>query len=421
MLGTSPAEQAVATYLGWVEAGEMPDDEVLGRFYADTADLRLFVRGFFAERAPDLRGCEVVDVEYAEAWTTVVVAGATGVRWNLTVILEDDGRVRGLYPYRRAVDGVVVRRAEAADGAALAELCRRVAITTPGRRAWFDYGDDYLTATAGPARDVLVAELDGQIVGLRSDAYRDVNVAGRAAQVGYSRHARIDPIAQGTGVFSAMNGTSLIGRTLRTPYVHSIVAVGNDPMLAKTPSNRQSSEIHRRFHLSCRDLATDAASHERAPDPKEVAAILRASLQDHVLAEPMGPSVIARRLGTLPTYGAHRVVARGGAVLGVPERKIQTIVEHDDGRRHETVQTIALDVGCTPGSGADLVALVGSWCGRLADEGVDELCIAATAGTDVDLALSPLAGDTTDYTVMLSLGRIDIGDTPRVYVDQALI
>lgn len=421
MFGTSPAEQAVVTYLGWVEAGEMPDDEVLGRFYADTADLRLFVRGFFAERAPDLRGCEVVDVEHGEAWTTVVVTGATGVRWNLTVILEDDGRVRGLYPYRRAADGVVVRHAAAADGVALAELCRRVAITTPGRRTWFDYGDDYLTATAGPARDVLVAELDGQIVGLRSDAYRDVKVAGRDAEIGYSRHARIDPVAQGTGVFSAINGASLIGRTLRTPYVHSIIAVGNDPMLGKTPSDRSSSEIHRRFHFACRDLATDGAPSEHEPDAEEVAAILRASFHDHVLAEPMSPKVVAHRLANLPTYGAHRVIARGGAVVGVSERRTRTIVEQEDSRHFETVQTLALDVGCVPGSAADLVALVGSWCGRLADEGVDELCIAATAGTDIDAALSPLARDITDYNVILSLGRIDIGDERRVYIDQALI
>lgn len=421
MLGTSPAEQAVATYLSWVEAGEMPDDEILGRFYADTADLRLFGRGIFAARTSDLRGCEVVGVEPGDAWTTVVVTGTTGLRWNLTVILGDDGRVRGLYVYRRAADGVVVRRAEGGDGAALAELCRRVAIITPGRRTWFDYGDDYLTATAGPARDVLLAELDGQVVGLRSDAYRDVKVAGRDAEIGYSRHARIDPAAQGTGMFSAINGVSAVSRTLRTPYTHSIIAVGNDSSLRNTPSNRRPSEIHRRLHLSCRDLATDAASGEHAPDPDEVAAILRASLAAHVLAEPMASSDVARRLASLPTYGAHRVVARGGAVLGVPARTIRTAVEQDDGRRHEAVQATALDIGCTPSSAADLIALVGSWCNRLADEGVDELCIATTAGTETDAALSPLAREITDYHVILSLGRIDVGDVPRVYVDQALI
>ena len=68
----------------------------------------------------------------------------------------------------------------------------------------------------------------------------------------------------------------------------------------------------------------------------------------------------------------------------------------------------------------DLAALVGSWCTRLADEGVEELTVAASTGTPACEALASL-GESVDYAINLATSGPAGQDPKAVYIDQALI
>ena len=80
----------------------------------------------------------------------------------------------------------------------------------------------------------------------------------------------------------------------------------------------------------------------------------------------------------------------------------------------------AVDAGCGSDGGDDLEALVRSWCTRLADEGVEELAIAASAGSPACEALANL-GVSVDYAVNLFTSDPDGQSATAAYIDQALI
>ena len=191
--------------LAWIESGEMPTDEELRRRYSPVANLEL-ARLAFEAQIPLLQGSVIVDVEEDGPRSTAVLQTVARGRMRLSTVVDEEGRIKGVGACQDP-EGVAIRPASAADGPQLAELCRIVAIETPGRRTWLDYGDDYLAATAlCQEREVLIAELDGTVVGLQGLAYHPALIAGNTEEVFYLRHARVAPAAKGTGVFSALNG-----------------------------------------------------------------------------------------------------------------------------------------------------------------------------------------------------------------------
>ncbi|MET0901925.1 MAG: hypothetical protein ABWZ52_01675 [Acidimicrobiales bacterium] len=191
--------------LAWIDDGEMPPDEELRRRYSPVANLTL-ARVAFEAQIPLLQGAVVIDVEEEGPRSTAILQTVAKGRMRLSTVVDEEGRIKGVGACQDP-EGVEIRAASAADGPRLAELCRTVPIETPGRRTWLDYGDDYLAATAlCEAREVLIAELDGAVVGLQGLAYHQALVAGTRREVFYLRHTRVAPAAKGTGVFSALNG-----------------------------------------------------------------------------------------------------------------------------------------------------------------------------------------------------------------------
>ena len=268
--------------------------------------------------------------------------------------------------------GVSVRDAEPGDGAALAELCRQVPIETPGRRMWFDYGEDYLAATALCAgREVLLAEEDGEIVGLHGGAYHAVVLDGRSFDACYIRHTRIDARAQGSGVFSSLNGRLFERIRLNCDFNYSIVAMGNDRMLDNIPAMQRSAPPHSRFSVVCRDVARSQAPGEHIPSIEEAVTLLNDAHRSETMFLPHTAASLEDRLTTVPDYTPAHLLAAGSAVVGVRDHPVHVTVEDDHGRRG-AVQETAVDAGCGSDGGDDLEALVRSWCTRLADEGVEE-------------------------------------------------
>ena len=418
LLGESAQHGALRRWMTWLDVGELPSDDVLEAYFVEGVQL-VKARGFFAARVPELRDARVIGVEDHGPITTAVLAVARTGRWRVSAIFAPDGRVKSVMPYRDPPD-VSVRDAGPDDGGPLAELCREVAIETPGRRVWFDYGEDYMAATALCAdREVVIAEQDGRIVGLHGGAYHAAVLDGRSLEACYIRHTRIDARAQGSGVFSSLNGRLFERIRLKSDFNYSIVAIGNDRMLDKIPAEARSSRPHRRFSVVCRDVARAHAEGEHIPSIDEAVTLLNDAHRFETMFHPYTASSLEDRLTTVPDYTSSHLLAAGTAVVGVRDHEVHVTVEDERGRR-TVCQATAVDAGCGPDGGADLAALVGSWCTRLADEGVEELMVASSTGTPVCEALANL-GESVDYAINLATNGPAGQDPKAVYIDQALI
>ena len=407
--------------LAWIESGEMPSDEELRRRYSPVANLEL-ARVAFEAQIPLLQGAVIVDVEEEGPRSTAVLQTVARGRMRLSTVVDDEGRIKGVGACQDP-EGVAIRPASAADGPQLAELCRTVPIETPGRRTWLDYGDDYLAATAlCQEREVLIAELDGTVVGLQGLAYHPALIAGSTQEAFYLRHTRVAPAAKGTGVFSALNGRVFERTRVRADVAYSIVAVGNDEARRRLPAALRQWTSHRRFHLSCRALSGPPAPNEHVARNDDTLAALTSTYGDHLLFHPFDHARLEARLTTSDDYDADRVLATDDAILGVSRRDVQTTIQ-EDGRPARTMrQATAVDVGYSGNNVDALLRLIASWCTRLADDGVTTLNIAATTGTPLCDALTTIAEDWTDYAVNLGLPEAMHARVPsNVYIDQALV
>jgi len=285
---------------------------------------------------------------------------------------------------------------------------------------WFDYGEDYMAATALCAdREVVIAEQDGRIVGLHGGAYHPAVIDERRLEGCYIRHTRIDARVKGSGVFSSLNGRLAERIRLKSDFNYSIVAIGNDRMLDKVPAELRRPLPHRRFSVACRDVARPHAEGEHIPSIDEAVALLNDAHRSETMFHPHTASSLEDRLTTVPDYTPSHLLAAGSAIVGVRDHAVQVTVEDERGRRR-TVCQAAVDAGCGPDGGDDLAALVGSWCTRLADEGVEELTVGASAGSPAGEALAKL-GESVDYAVNLETRRTAGQDAKAAYVDQALI
>ena len=135
---------------------------------------------------------------------------------------------------KRPPPGVTTRLAVESDGPALRDLERRCAVETEGVSVYYDRGDDYFAQQRlMPHQSSIVAEYEGRVVGLTSDAIRYVRIGGTRYRTGYAFHLRVDPQARGLYILPALNfatgDTVLTGRPL--PIRSSFIAANNTQML----------------------------------------------------------------------------------------------------------------------------------------------------------------------------------------------
>lgn len=155
---------------------------------------------------------DVVDLDEARAVTTL---DAAGVVWSVLAVTEREPphRIATCVAARTPPTGITVRPATRADGPAIAELIRRSPVVDGGVRRWYDYGLDYLEATASAGAFSIVAEQAGHLIAVHGLVAFDANLGeGRAARLGLLRHTRIDPEMQGSGLFGALQ-FELVGQT----------------------------------------------------------------------------------------------------------------------------------------------------------------------------------------------------------------
>lgn len=394
--------EALARYLEWASSGgeEPTDDEVfavMGR-----AAVPSVVRGIL-HRRKDLAGCRLLTAPTEEVPGRVVAEAVIedGTRMRAVAVVRDDDNIYVMIT-KALPQGFVLRDAVAADGPRLAEVCRTTPIVTGSTRTTIDYGPDYLRATeVADQRVVLLVECDGRIVGLHGCVIHDGVVGDDHERLAYLRHTRIDRAFQGAGIFSALQG-GLFERGFAagaTPY--SLVAVGNDRMLEKLPSELSRWPWrHKRFYLDTRSLAA-ASTALVAIDPIDASPLINRLYDGQAISPPTTPPALSRRLQVTPhLYGPDRLLGDAHAVIGVSREPIHITTESADGiqRRREAV---AYDVGANDADAFERV--VRSWCGRLAADDVDDLVVDVTTASPLHDRLADLARSAREYALQFSL------------------
>ncbi len=291
-------------------------------------------------------------------------------------------RILAMSLIKQAAAGVTTRVATESDGPARRDLERRSAIETNGVSVYYDRGDDYFAQQRLMAQhQTSVAEYEGRIVGVMSDAIHPIRVAGVEYRATYRFHLRIDPGARGLGIMPALNSAN--GRFLMAerplPIGSSFVAVDNEQMDTTLGPEQLSSRWPTTVEcmvLPCRELA--GPSHGRPARPEDatrIAQLLAASHAGEELALDFDRAWVDRRLTRSPRdYSWPQIRLSERAVLGVWDSGLR-IVRVDSSGTATTRAATVLDWGFAPGAEAELEALLRSACSTLAEAGVDDLTI----------------------------------------------
>jgi len=291
---------------------------------------------------------------------------------------------------KRAALGVSIRRATEADGPALRDLERRCAVEADGVSVYYDRGDDYFAQQRlMPHHVSSVAEYQGRVVGVSSDAIHPVRIGGVTYSASYRFHLRIDPEARGLGIMPALNASQ--GDLLLFPpeaapdthwqpaIPHTYRAVGNEQIAAALGTAQTAADWLtniERIVLRCRDLAGPARGRVASPeDAGRIARLLSSSHAAEELALDFDAAWVSERMSQSPRdYSWSHVMLTERAVLGVWDGGVRVARTDASGTQSSRTAT-ALDWGFEPGAAAELEALIRSVCASLAAKGTDDLAV----------------------------------------------
>ena len=371
--GTITAEEIKATHV------PMPD-----------ADVAQHLRRFQVFRRPidDVLMC---DFEPGRAHA-VARSGEDLVDIGVRLGNPPDYRIRLMGLVKRPAPGVSTRQATQDDGPTLRDLERRCAVDTGGVSVYYDRGDDYFAQQRlMPHHVSSIAEYHGRVVGVFSDAFHEVRIAGAVYRVSYRFHMRIDPAARGLGIFPALNTSqsAFLSSSVfpgdaapsgwRPGIEHGYIAVGNEQMLTALGTTQTSTlwpTNIERIVLPCSDLAGSPCARAAVPDDAaHVAQLLSAAHGEEELAMGFDATWVTERLSRSPRdYSWKDVMLSDRAVLGIWDNGLRIVRTSAFSTRAARTATV-LDWGFEPGAEAELEALLRGACAALAAHGVDDLAI----------------------------------------------
>lgn len=393
-----PTESVSAARLAWAieryAAGTITAEEIEATHELSPgvpgADVDSQLRRFQVFRRPI---DEVLNCEFEPGRARAVArSGADTVDISVSLGEPPDCRIVSMSLVKRPAPGVTVRLATQDDGPALRDLERRCAVETGGVSVYYDRGDDYFAQQRlMPHHGSSIAEYHGRVVGVSSDAFRDVRIAGVVQRVTYRFHMRIDPAARGLGILPALNTSqSEFLRSSRFPgdaspwgrrpgISHVFIAVENEQMLKAIGPAQSSTHWPtniERIVLPCSDLA--GSRHGRAASPDDagrIAQFLSASHGEEELAIGFDAAWVTERLSRSPRdYSWKDVMLSERAVLGIWDSGLSIVRMSGSGTRAARTATV-LDWGFEPGGEGELEALIRSACAELGALGVDDLAI----------------------------------------------
>jgi len=294
-------------------------------------------------------------------------------------------------------DGITIRVATAADASILSDLERRSPILTSSGWLIIDRGDDYFAA-ARLQEDVtiLVAERDGEPLGVFCGALHDAVIGDVPRRVLYIHHARIPPEHQRQGLghrMAAELARRYEGR-FDTQYWYISQANTISQGFARRAPNRWPVTP---LWLHCRvdAIAGPPVGRSCVPaDAADIAAMLNAVHGREHMYVPATPERLRRRLSRgAAQYSWSNLWRTERAVVGVwlQGERIVSILRRFDGTVVERRGAAVLDYGCLPGAEDELEALLRAWAGALAARRFASLSLFTWPGAPLEPLLRALA------------------------------
>lgn len=344
---------------------------------------------------------EAVD-ELTPFYVRAALRAPDGGRFALRVGVEPEPPHRIRYASRWHYPGdVVTREATEGDGEAIAELERRTPVVDGNVRRRYDRrGGWFDQLRLMDDTTVVVAEIDGRIIGAHVDAIHEVPI-GVPRRLLYRLRTRVDPAYQGRHVFPALNGAAV---DARVPFERvgwgfdseeMFVALGNERIRNLTAERSNVVEWGtpiERLLIDCAQAARSGPIEDvSVADLDEVTDLFRASRGDEVGYPYRTADDVRLRFERAPSvYGWTNVLKSGQAILGIWNEQLRISTEVGEDRQHMAC-ALALDYGCATGHTADLAELVRSACTQLQHKSVTHLIMYTSPGAYLRETLMPLA------------------------------
>lgn len=381
-----------------------------------------WIRGFDIFRRPLDEVLEFVERSPTQGEVRVR-SGPDSLR--LSVLLGDDGRVRASALMYEPAAGVTIRSAVEDDGPGLADLERRCPVEGGGISTVYDRGVDWFAQQRLMGEHITsVAELDGRIVGVMSDAPRVVRFDGNDVTLIYRFHLRVDPACRGMHIYPALNahqGGRVVRRFGPRPVGISYIAASNDTMLGVTGGRQREMVWTTPIERYVIDCAANAGSRDgrtgSQDDVEAIASALHATHGREVLAPTFDYKWVEQRLTRSPQdYSWSDFAVTDRAVVGVWNQDL-TVVRTSATDATASRRATVADWGWSAGGEADLIALIRSWCRRLAEAGTDELVLYISEWTPGRDLLGALTARLETYMSVVDLPEPHDAVQRGVYVD----
>lgn len=319
---------------------------------------------------------------------------------------------------------IVIREATLDDGPRLSDLERRSPILTSQGWLTIDRGADYFAAARLQEEvTVLVAEREGELLGVFCGALHEATIADVVRRVLYIHHARIPPEYQRRGLGHRM--AAELGRRYEGRFDTQYWYISQ----ANSPSQGFARGAPNRWPVTPLWLQCDTAAIAGPPvgracapdDADEVAQMLNAVHgREHMFVAATSERLAARLFRDPRQYGWGDLWRTERAVVGVwrhGERIVSRLVRFD-GTVVESRGATVLDYGCLPGGEPQLVALLRAWAGELAARAFSTLSLFTWPGAPLEAWLRPLAASVEVFDFWTPLLPVP-GDARErgVYVD----
>lgn len=217
--------------------------------------------------------------------------------------------------------GLVVREARAEDNEALLRLELESPLVLGSERVVFDRSPDFFSRhRLQPEHHIVVAEMDGRIVGVAAAAIHSPMIHGRQHRLTYIHHARVHPDAQRHGVAGAFSAALIAwGRERGSEAPYWFIAPANERSIAfggRGGGRWPVDAMFRNFDVSDAD-----APLAEPVDPSrlvEVAHLVNQAHDGEDLFEPLTASSLKKRLQCDPSqYGVGhlRGIVREGRLV----------------------------------------------------------------------------------------------------------
>jgi len=255
-----------------------------------------------------------------EGFLIVSGVGARDRVYEAHLKVRDDGRVSGFFVGRAPPPGVVVRRARPQEYEAIAEIIRDAPVVT-GERSfsiWLRRLHEII-GMQGDAR-VTVAERqsDGKLVAARLSAVREVILMGEPLTCAMAYQAAVLPEARGHGIENALLAPIYRSLWERVDVGFGYVDAGNRAIL-QAMGERTPLWTNTVRQIGIR-AAADQSAFGRPASSADAPRILELLTRTHG-QEELHPHYshdwVARRFGTLASYGFDAVQMTDHAMLGL--------------------------------------------------------------------------------------------------------